>query len=256
MKLKTIEVEGTTYAVMEGDKPVFIGDDGNETPTDVIAMHSNITTLNGEAMRHRNRAKDAEAKLKSFEGIEDPEKAREALKMVQSMDDKKLIDAGEAERLRASITKTFEEQLETSRSQTKELKGQLHEALIGASFNSSKFIQEKVAIPPEFVRSYFEKNFSIEDGKVVAKDDQGTPILSPANPTNPASVDEAIEHLISLHPQRDSLLKASGASGGGAPSGGGGSGAGQKSMTRPAFDKLSPAEQHKFVTGGGSLVEQ
>ena len=78
MKLKTVTVEGKTYAEVEDGKPVYIHDDGKEVPFDAVTTVSRISTLNREAQSHREAKEAAEASLKTFEGL-DPEKARKAV---------------------------------------------------------------------------------------------------------------------------------------------------------------------------------
>jgi hypothetical protein len=78
--------------------------------------------------------------------------------------------------------------------------------MIGGRFGGSKFISEKMAIPTEFVRSYFGQNFKIEEGKVVAYDGQGNKVFSRTKPGELASFDEAWNLWSSrirrrLHPQ-------------------------------------------------------
>lgn len=72
--------------------------------------------------------------------------------------------------VKAEITKVFQQQLDEANSKTQQLETQLYDEMIGGRFGGSKFISEKMAIPTEFVRSYFGQNFKIEEGKVVAYD--------------------------------------------------------------------------------------
>jgi len=75
MKLKTVEVNGTTYAVVADGKPVFVDEAGKEIPFDSPGTVATISRLNGEAKGHREAKEAAEAKLKVFDGL-DPAKAR------------------------------------------------------------------------------------------------------------------------------------------------------------------------------------
>ena len=110
-----------------------------------------------------------------------------------------------------------------------------------------------MAIPTEFVRSYFGQNFKIEEGKVVAYDGQGNKVFSRTKPGELASFDEALESLVELHPQKDYILKASGNSGGGSHQSQ--HQAGQKTMKRGAFDSLDNAGKQAALKDGVSIVD-
>lgn len=72
------------------------------------------------------------------------------------------------------------------------------------------------------MQAYFGKAFSIEEGKVVAKDANGNKLYSAASPGDLAGFDEALEMLVNQYPGKDHILKGSGASGSGAQGGHGG----------------------------------
>ncbi|MCP6457108.1 hypothetical protein NL495_28670, partial [Klebsiella pneumoniae] len=71
-----------------------------------------ISSLNGEAKSHREAKEAAEASLAKFAKIGDPAKALEALDMMTKIDQKKLIDAGAVDQVKADITKSFQAQLD------------------------------------------------------------------------------------------------------------------------------------------------
>jgi hypothetical protein len=106
MKLKLNE-QGNV--VVQDNKPVF-DDNGREVVFDYDATIATISRLNGEAKGHRERAEAAEEKLKVFDGLE-PEAAKKALETIKNLDDKKLIDAGEVERVKQEAKAAFDEQL-------------------------------------------------------------------------------------------------------------------------------------------------
>jgi hypothetical protein len=247
MKLKTTEINGSTYAEVQDGKPVYEAD-GKEIAFDAPATRDTISRLNREAQGHREAKEAAEGKLKLFEGIEDPAKALKALETVRNLDDKKLIDAGEVERVKSEAKAAYEDQLKAQQKKYQpvlderdSLKNELHQEKMGAAFNRSKFIADKLAIPVDLAQARFGGNFSIEGGKIRAKGADGNLVYSRANPGNPAEFDEALEILVDGYPYRDSILKGSGAAGGGASGGGGGGGG--KQVTRAAFDAMAPADQ-------------
>lgn len=248
MHLKTLEVDGKTYAEVQDGKPVYVEDDGKEVAFDAPATRATITRLNGEAKSHREAKEAAEGKLKTFEGIEDPAAAIKALETIKNLDSKKLIDAGEVERVKAEIAKGYQTQLDERDTKIKTYEDQLYSEKIGGAFARSKLIAEKFAIPADLVQARFGQAFKVEDGKTVAYDANGSKIFSRARPGELADFDEALETLVDQYPYKDQILKASGANGGGA-GGGGGNNGGKRTMSREQFSKLTPAEQMAAATG-------
>jgi len=253
MRLKTVEIEGKTYAEVDGDKPIYVDDAGKTIPFDAPGTVATITRLNGEARSHRERAEAAEKSLKGFEGITDPAAARKALQTVQSLDQKQLVDAGKVEEIRAAAVKAVEEQYAPFKQRAETLEQQLHKAVIGGSFAGSKFIADKLAVPVPMIEATFGKHFALEDGKMVAKDQNGNAIYSKARPGELANFDEALESLVEAFPYRDSIMKGLQQTGGGAKPGAGG-GQGAKTITRAAFMKMDPAAQQAAVVRDGYTV--
>jgi hypothetical protein len=251
MKLKLDEAGHAT--VLDG-KPVYVADDGKEVAFDYAATLGTISRLNGEAKGHRERAEAADARAKLFEGIEDPEAARKALSVVKNLDDKKLVDAGEVERIKTELTSALDAKYKPVVKERDGLKDELHREKIGGSFARSKFIGEKLAIPPDMVEAAFGKHFSLVDGKVVAKGPDGNTIYSRANPGELAGFDEAVEMLVNAYPHRDSILKGTGASGSGAIQSSGKTG-GPKVITRTAFDALDPMTKAAKMKEGFTLTD-
>lgn len=248
MKLKTVEIEGKTYAEVQEGNPVYVGDDGKTLTYDAPAMHSTIGRLNAEAKGHREAKESLESKMKSFEGL-DAEKARKALETVSSLDQKKLIDAGEVEKVKSEISSAFQKQLDEAKSEAETLRKQHAQDRIGAAFSGSKFIGEKVAIPGDMVQAAFGRHFEYDNGKIVAKDQNGNQIYSKSNPGEIASFDEALETLVQQYPHRDSILKGSGQSGSGAQPGSGGGNI--RSISRDQFSSMPPSEQSKMAAAAG-----
>lgn len=251
MKLK-LDSEG--HVVVQDGKPVYVHDDGKEIPFDAPAAMSKIGDLNKEAKGHRERADTAETKLKAFEGIEDPAAAVKALNTVKNLDDKKLVDAGEVERVKSEAIKAVEEKYAPTVKKNEELEAALYGEKIGGSFARSKFIADKLAIPADIAQSFFGKHFKIEDGKVVATDASGNKVFSRARPGEIADFDEALEHLVETYPNRNHILRSSGASGSGANGGAGGAGGG-KTVTRAQFDSMDAQARVAHTSGGGTVTD-
>jgi hypothetical protein len=221
MKLKTVEVSGVTYAEIKDGKPVYVHPDGKEVAMDVADLAGKVTFLTAESEKAFARRDEAMKALKAFEGIDDAEAARKALQTIANIDAKKLIDAGEVERVKAEIGKSYEGKLTEAQTRTQQLEQQLYGEKIGGSFSRSKLIADKLAIPADMVQARFGQAFKIEDGKTVAYDAHGNKIYSRARPGELADFDEALESLIETYPYKDHILKSSGASGGGAQGGSG-----------------------------------
>lgn len=255
MEPKTVEIEGKTYIETQDGKPIFV-DGGKELPMDVPAMRDKITALGSEAKGHREAKEAAEKALKAFEGIEDPKAAIKALETVKNLDDKKLVDAGEIEKVKSEAIKAVEEKYKPTVEKAEALEKQLRQEKIGGSFARSQFIAEKLAVPVPMVEKTFGDHFTIEDGKIVAKDANGNQIYSKANPGEPASFDEAIEALVEASPYRDNIMKGTGSSGTGARPGAA-NGAGGKTMTRAQYDQMrqeNPQAARKAVLEDGVTV--
>lgn len=228
--------------------PVFKHADGKEAPFDADSTLGTISRLNGEAKSHRERAEKAEGSLKAYEGITDPAAAIKALGVVANLDAKKLVDAGEVDKVREQAIASVKAQYEPIVKQKTELEQQLYAEKIGGSFARSKFIADKVAIPVDMVQAAFGRHFGIEGGKIVAKDANGNQLFSRTRHGEPADFDEALELLIDAYPHKGSILKGANASGGGASNNAGGGGGGKTKISREQFSQLSPAEQRAKAT--------
>lgn len=247
MKLKLIEVDGKQYAEVQDGKPVYVEDDGKEVAFDAVGTRTTISRLNAEAKSHRERAETAEKALKSFDGIDDAEAARKALDTIKSLDQKKLIDAGEVEKVKSEISKAFQAQLDEANTKAQTYEQQLYAEKIGGSFVRSKLIAEKLAVPADLVQAAFGSRFKIEDGKIVAYDTQNQKIFSRARPGELADFDEALEVLIDQYPNKDHIIKSSGANGSGAGSSAGGGGQQSGNMGGSKEERLAAINsKYKF----------
>ena len=208
--------------------PVFVTDKGEETPFDADGNISTIARLNAEARDHRLAKEKAEAVLKGLPEslIKDPASALKALETVANLDAKKLVDAGEVQKIKDEVNKAWEGKFGEVTKTVESLNQELFSEKVGGRFARSKFIADKCAIPVEFVQARFEHHFGIDNGQVYAVDANNQKIFSRSNPGALADFDEALEILITSNPNKDSILKGAGGNGGGAgPAGGGGGGA-------------------------------
>lgn len=216
MKLKTQTIDGKTYAeVNEQGFPIYVHDDGKEVAHDAAQTVATITRLNSEAKTNRERYEKAESTLQTFAGIDDPAAAKKALETLKNFDDKKLVDAGEVEKVKAEAIKAVEDKYAPIVQERDSFQAQLHKELIGGGFSRSKFIQDKIAVPADMLQATFGQNFKIEDGKVVAYGVDGQKIFSRSRPGEVAEFDEALETLVGGYQFKDQILKGGQGNGGG-----------------------------------------
>lgn len=248
MKLK---MDGDKVVVQDG-KPVYVKDDGTETAFDVEQTIGTITRLNGEAKTHREAKEAAEAAIKAFEGL-DPVKARKALETTKNLDDKKLVDAGEVDRIKAEVIAASDAKYKPDLEERDDLRSKLSHRAIRGEFDKSDFITKKMTVPPDFVFAQFRDRFHYDPktDKVVPKDPQGNNLLSLDRPGEVATVDEAMSIFVNALPYKNDILKGTGATGGGSNPGstnGGGSGnTGQKTLSRKDYDAMDPAARMDAV---------
>lgn len=240
MKLK---LDANGNVVLKDGKPVYVHDDGAEIAVDVAELFTSVRARTEQNQRVENENKALKERVKAFEGIEDPAAARKALDTIKNFDDKKLVDAGEIEKVKNEAIKAVRAEYEPIVKKASELESQLYGERIGGAFARSKTIAEKFAIPADLVQARFGQNFKIEDGKTVAYDTLGNRLFSRSRPGEIADFEEAIEMLVDQYPYKAQILKGTGASGGGAQGSGGAGGGGKKTMTRAQFDSLGPVEK-------------
>lgn len=236
--------------------PIYVDNSGKEQTVDA----GTISRLNGEAKSHREAKEAAEAKVtalektvETFKDI-DPVKAAAALETLKNIDAKKLVDAGEVQKIRDEVSRGFTEQIAERDKKITDLTGNLNGLTVKTAFNSSKFVQEKIGVPLDMFQSQFGHNFKIEDGKMVPYDSTGSKIFSKTRMGEIADFDEALEIMVDGYAHKDSVLKADDHQGSG-NNGGGGSQGGGRSMKRSDFSKLPPVQQaeHAALASKGEL---
>lgn len=232
------KMDGDKLALDASGNPIYIKADGSETSV----AGDTISRLNGEAKTHRERAEAAETKLEAFKGITDPAAAVKALETVSKLDQKKLIDAGEVDKVKAEISKTYEAQISEKDKALLAATERADNLTRSTAFATSDFVRDRVAVPPDMFQATFEKNFKIEDGKLVPYGPDGNKIYSKKRMGEVAEPDEAFEILLETHPHKDQILKAPSAGGSGSGGGGGNRGSG-RTISRADFAKLAPADQ-------------
>jgi len=241
MKLK---IDDNGAAVLQDGKPVYVDTDGKEFALDGAHLYGRVRDLTTEAAGHRKAKEAAEERLKVFGDI-DPEAAKTALNTVANLDQKKLIDAGEVEKVRAEAIKATREQYAPVEARMKELETALHHEKIGGSFARSKFIADNISLPADIAETYFGRHFKLENGAIVATDQHGNQIYSRNRPGEPADFEEAMGILFDAYPHKDAITKGKVGSGGGAQNGGDVKTV-NKTVKASALEAMTPTEKAAF----------
>lgn len=240
--------DGKAVELKDGN-PIWIDANGGEG----VLSGDTIARLNGEAKTLRVRAETAEASLVPFKDL-DPAAAKKALDLVKNIDAKKLIDAGEVEKLKNDIKAEFNSQVTELTNANQKLTTDYNDLRVNSVFAQSDFIRDNIAVPRDMFEASFRNNFKIVDGNIQVFDKSGNRVMSKAKLGEHAEPEEALSILVDQHPQKATILKANNNSGGG-NNGGGGNRGGTRTITRNAFNALTPAEQaHTAGEAGKGVV--
>lgn len=237
------KVDENGALIVENDNPVWIYEggekDGKEAPVEFPKLLSSITRLTAESMERKTKINDYKAKLAPIEeaGIEDVaefvKNANTAIDTVQNLEDKKLVDAGEIDKLKENYRQSYDAKMEALKKshldeiakRDEKISSQdtnIRNLVIKGAFESSEFLRESTVLLPDMAYTYFGDKFDVEvvDDQLTgfAKDKEGNKLMSLINPGEIASPMEAIEILVSEHPQKDRILKMD-ANGAGTPPG-------------------------------------
>lgn len=253
VQLKTVTIEGKTYAEVQDGKPIYTDADGKAVAFDAPGTVATISRLNGEAKGHRERAEKAEGALKAFEGV-DPAAARDAMDKLSKIDAKKLVEAGDMDAAIQAAIKPYAEKVAAYEKTNTQLSASLNRAMIGSSFGQSKFAAEKLTpAGVDLVRTMFADRLKVEGDRVIAYDPNGQKLYSKARPGELADFDEAVEQFVESYPFKEHILKAAGGNGGGARQS---TGSGEaKTKTNAEFQAMAPKERAAFMTSGGKLID-
>ena len=229
---------------LNGGNPVWVQEDGSEA----TIQGNTVNRLNNENKALRQRAEQAEQAAAPFEGL-DPVAVKDALDKVAKIDQKQLIDAGKANEVTERIKTEYEAKLKAATEQAGTLQAKLDANMRKAAFASSQFLAERVNLPPDVAEAYFQQYFKVDGDRLVAVGRDGQTIGSKNRIGEDASFDEAIEIILSDHPNRDALLKAPAAGGSGMGPAAGRAGGSQR-IKRSDFEKLDAGKQREIAIGG------
>jgi len=247
-----------------GDVDVLdTGSDGNPVWIDTAGAEKavageTVSRLNAEAKQHRERAEAAEAKLREYGDI-DPPTARDLAAKRKDIEAGKLIESGKLEQVKAELTREYQVKIEAETKRADTAEANLKKTTIAAAFGQSPFIREKMALAPDLVQALFERSFDVRDGKLVALDANGNPMIGTGkNMGENMGFDEAMEAFVNSRPDKGSLLRGNNQNGSGVNGQGAGDGK-KRTVTRSEEAKMSPADRQAFFkevdAGTASLVD-
>lgn len=255
--------DGENIAVKDGH-PIWVYDDGNESPFDAGSALKKISEVNTESKNRKLKIKELEASYEPFKNIGNPvEYLSKANSAITTIDDFKDKEADKIASIKKGLENEYKALADASKLSYETKMNELNKSIedkdliintsvIKNILTNSKFIKEKTTMTAFQAFDSFAKNFIVKDTNAIAVRDNGEKIFSLKNAGSNASAEEALEILISERPDRDFLLKAN-ATGGGTTQQGGI--LGRKTILRFNFDELSPSEQTKYIKEGGQVTE-
>jgi len=226
MKIKQIKLNEDGNVVLQDGLPVYVYEDGSESPLDVVKTIGNyenrISNLTDEKERHQNNVK----KLKSDYKDIDPEKAREALETVKNFKSKELLDANGIKALKSEMNESFQAEKETlieshnSAMSEKDTvistkNNTIKHLLVTSAFAKSDFFsgeKPKTIYPPDDAVAIFGNRFAVDgegsEAKIIALGRDGKILMSQKNHGEPANFNEAIAKMIDEHPQKARIMNS------------------------------------------------
>lgn len=238
MKLK---LDDAGSVVVKDGLPVYIMDDGKDQAFDAPGTLFKVKSLTEEKDRHFEKASKLQVKiddsvkaLKVFEGI-DPVAAKAALETVEKLDGKKMIDAGEFDKLKdqmqgiqdtklAEQASDYDKKIGDFEVQVGAQKNTIDNLMITSNFAKSPLFsgdKPKTILTPDMAVSAFGGNFKVEGDGLTPKLIgylNGEKIPSTSNVGEPADFEEAIAVIIEKHPGKERFLTSPDGGGPGAGS--------------------------------------
>lgn len=218
-----IKLDDKGAPVLENGLPVYVDDKGRETAVDVGALMTS-------AREHKRAAAERE---------------RELAETLAKLDAASKGSSADAERIKAA----YESQLGEWKTKAEQAEAKRAKALVDAALAGSRFLAERVAVPPTILAAAYRDRIGVDGDRVVVRDDRGQVIHSRKNPLEPADVDEGLELLITQSPDADRILRGTQLPGSGAsatPT----APAGAKTMSGAEFRALDPAQQLAAAKAG------
>jgi len=271
MKALKLKLDENGHVVINDGKPVYIYEDGKEAPFDVNAAMQKIADLNEESKNRRLMIEKITGDLDKYKDDEgnflEPDVAFNAIKTVKNYSDKEMFDATQVESMKAQMNKAYTEKTDTLLKNHLAEKAALEKAinnkdaaifklLVKDRFNTSKFVNDKLAIPSEIVADYFGGHFKVEgepESLRVVGYIGDEKILSRERPGTPAEFEEAIEAIVDRYAMKDRIMRGTGT---GSGSGGNmnqssGYSIGKELKDLPPVERLKEARKRQMQASGG-----
>ncbi len=270
---------------------IWIDSEGKEIAYDPAVTHSRLNSARSEAKQSAIRVTELQEQVGSLAWVgDDPEATKDELEKLRAAHRKTERrakegdgdggeDAAELEHLQEQLhqqseqIKVLEKKLDTSTTELGEASSQINILTVGSEFrrspwfntwtdNEKKQRRPKTLLEAEAAEALFGPHFrpNGSDGVLATYTPGGKDTIfnqtDPSKAADPADFDEAFGILFNRWPRRAHYLPSGEPGGMGAREGGdlhGGNGA--KTLTRPQFDRLSPAERTKHMKEGGTVTE-
>lgn len=243
-----LKMDEAGHAVLEGGVPVYVMDDGKELAIDGPQVHATFGTIRKERDEAKSKVEQLEASLRRFgSGDEALEQAAKKLKLAANLDEKAIVEAGKIDDVIANRLKTHTEASAAEKaaleSKVGELSSKLRTVLISSKFSKAQ-IAAGLYLTPDAIEAMFGPHFEVDGDSVVAFRDPGTKkdkIYSKKDPGKLADFDEALEVVVTAHPNFKKWKRPMAVSGGDAPGGDSVGAAGVDISTLPVEERLSRA---------------
>jgi len=258
-----VDADGKPVLDPNGNLIFINADTKEEQAIDVGAAVQSVNDLKDETIQRRQKNTALGGLLEPYKMGEkdgqpvylDAEAAKTAMETVKNFDDKKLLDAKEVEKLKASmqiayvekeneINKGWQSKVAEMEKTLGSKNGTIFELMVVSEFAKSPTVNKKLLLPPDIAAGHFGKHFKVEgegkDAKVIGYfgDEK---ILSKIKPGTPAEFEEALGVVIDNYPMKDQILR-SGDGGSGSTGGGGGTGK-MGGISPEDFAKLPASEK-------------
>jgi hypothetical protein len=221
--------ESGMIAVQDGN-PVWTYEDGDKAgtsaPVDFGKTMSSIAKITQESVSRKDKLREYDERYSPLAGIDNiadfVTQGRAAMETVANYDDKKILDAGEVQKIKDQANQVWQskiDNLQTSHmnvltereNMIAQKSEQINKLIIKGGFDRSTFLNEKTLLPSDVAYSFLGNSFIVEevDGEIrgYGLDAAGNKLMSGKNPAEYADVEEAIEILVMSHPQKDRILR-------------------------------------------------
>jgi hypothetical protein len=170
-----------------------------------------------EVMEKKEKLKEANEKLKAYDGVDPAEYA--ALKAEKANAEKARAEAaGDFERVKAMMADEHKKETEKKQAAITEKESlisqqqkMINDLTIGQSFSNSKFVTEELVLTPAKARTIYGSHFEFEGEKIVAYDKpkgstERTKLVDSSGV--PLGFEESVRKLVEADPEKEKLLKS------------------------------------------------